>query len=87
MSIFWNAVESFTLGYVQAAGREAAIGNGAGRDDNETGRIERLCRQLGWAIDEYLGDSIVLHFHDSQGTVRRLYVHSGDEALVSSYGV
>ena len=83
MSVFWNAVESFARGCLQAAGREAALSYGSGRDDNERGRIERLCRQLGWAIDEYLGNTIVLHFSDSLGTVRKVYIHAGDEALVT----
>jgi len=80
---FWDAVEGFTRGFLEAAGREAAISYGSGRDDNERGRIERLCRQLGWSVDERLGNTILLHFNDPLGTIRKVYIDDGDEGLVS----
>jgi len=83
MGIFWDAVEGFAHGYLEAAGHAAAISCGPGRNDKERGRIERLCRQLGWAVDERLGNTVVLHFNDALGTIRKAYIDAGDEALVS----
>jgi hypothetical protein len=81
--MFWDMVENFARGYLKAAEIDAAMPLGLGRSDNERGRIERLIRQLNWAVDERLGNSIVLHFNDARGMTRNLYIDGGDDALVS----
>jgi len=83
MGIFWDAVEGFARGYLGTAGHEAAISYRSGHDNDERGRIERLCRQLGWTVDEWFGNTIVLHFKDPLGTIRKVFIDAGDEALVS----
>jgi hypothetical protein len=87
MSVFWQVAENFARGFLDAAGREGAIHYGLGRDGSERGRIERLCRQLGWTVDERIGTMIVLHFR--QGTIHKIYIDAGDGALVSftAYGL
>ena len=37
----------------------------------EKGRIDRLCRQLGWSVNERDGESIRLHFNDPLIGMRR----------------
>ena len=49
------------------------------------GRIHRLCRELGWCVDEVEGDRIQLHFNDSQalGGIRKVAIFHGDASLVT----
>ena len=46
------------------------------------GRIERLCSELGWSIDERNGDAFGLCFNCPVIGRRMVYVGNGDEALV-----
>lgn len=50
--------------------------------DHERGRIERFCRELGWAVDEREGDVIRLHFKDSVAGTRKVFVTGGDSPVV-----
>ncbi len=50
--------------------------------DQERGRIERLCRELGWSVDERDGQKIALHFKDPLAGIRKVYLSHGDEPLV-----
>lgn len=56
---------------------------------NGRGRIERLCQQLGWPVDEREGDRIKLYFKDPVTGKRPVYIRNGDEPLVrfSAYSV
>ncbi len=45
------------------------------------GRIDRLCAELGWAVDERAGNAIRLHFRNSSGGVRVVSVCNGDDDL------
>ena len=47
----------------------------------EAGRIDRLCRELGWFVDERKGELILLHFNDPKG-VRKVMIAGGDNSLV-----
>jgi len=46
------------------------------------GRIERLCAELGWSIDERDGDTLGFRFKCPASGQRMVYVGSGDEILV-----
>lgn len=59
---------------------DGLCGNGA--QQQESGRIERLCAQLGWAIDERDRQKIVLHFKDPLVGIRKVYISHGNEPLV-----
>jgi hypothetical protein len=62
--------------------RRAAPTNGSASDH---GRIERLCRELGWPVDEREGNVIRLHFNASDGEVRKVRITGGDQSLVGFF--
>lgn len=49
------------------------------------GRIPRLCRDLGWPVDEVEGSLVKLRFNDSQAAqgIRKVVIANGDDSLVS----
>jgi hypothetical protein len=47
------------------------------------GRIERLCRELGWSVDEREGNKIRLHFNIAGGGIRKISIVNGDECLIT----
>ena len=55
---------------------------GSVSEDRERGRIDRLCRELGWSVDERDGQKIMLHFKDSLTGIRKVFISGGDEPLV-----
>jgi hypothetical protein len=64
-------------------GIDSFLSNGtADGNRTERGRIERLCRQLGWSLDGREGDTLILRFnHRTQGACD-VRVTGGDSALV-----
>ena len=46
------------------------------------GRIERLCGEIGWAIDERGEDRIFLHFKDPFAGIRKVFIAAGDELVL-----
>ncbi len=48
------------------------------------GRVEGLCQELGWAVDERNSDGIALYFHDSAGGIRKVMVTEGAKVLLIS---
>ena len=60
-------IEGLVNGFVQAVGG---------------GRIERLCSELGWSIDERDGDQITLRFKDKITGTRDVMIGAGDDSLV-----
>lgn len=48
----------------------------------EPGRIERLCRELGWAVDAKDAKGIWLYFVDPQAGVRKLRITCCDRTMV-----
>lgn len=62
--------------------REAAP---AGGRAGGHGRIERLCRELGWAVDEREGNVIRLHLSSADGEMRKVRITRGDESLVGFF--
>ncbi len=61
---------------------QAAPTNGTA---NGGGRIERLCRELGWTVDEQEGNVIRLHFNSSDGEMRKVRITNGDNSLVGFF--
>jgi len=55
----------------------------ADQDGHERGRIERLCRELGWSVAEKDDKKILLNFIDPVAGVRRIWIHGGDGPLVA----
>src|SRR5690348_3411666 len=49
------------------------------------GRIQRLCAEKQWNVDEQNGDNFTLYFKDKIASKRNLYIHGGDEALIRFY--
>jgi hypothetical protein len=85
MSGFWDAVGEFTKGFLEGAS-EIALAKVFERAGNERGRIERLCHQLGWGVDERMDDTIILHFDHPTGERRQVFIDNGDDELVSFVG-
>ncbi len=54
------------------------VGTGS---DEERGRIERLCRELGWGVDGREGGAILLRFNHAELGPRDVRVLSGDDCL------
>jgi hypothetical protein len=69
-------------GLVNGAANHARSGNGRSSDH---GRIERLCRELGWPVDEREGNVIRLHFKASDGEMRKVRITNGDKSLVGFF--
>lgn len=51
--------------------------------DSDRGRIDRLCRELGWDVDEREGRKIRLHFKVPGLGVRKVNIVGGDECVVT----
>ena len=52
-----------------------------------TARIERLCREVGWSVDEREDNGVVLHFTDPVVRIRKLTVSGGDTGKVALFSV
>jgi hypothetical protein len=83
MSSFLQAVQEFAKGYLEATSHITAVVQTFVPESPERGRIERLCGQLGWAIDPRDGDRIVLRFKDPLGGVHSVLIDCGDEPVVA----
>jgi hypothetical protein len=71
--LFGGVVDGLVNG--AANHRRAAPTNGSASDH---GRIERLCRELGWPVDEREGNVIRLHFNASDGETRKVRISGGE---------
>jgi hypothetical protein len=83
MSVWRELVEGFTEGFFTAAAHQARAlpyRNGAVQ---APGRIDRLCRELGWTVDEREGSVIQLHFNDPAGGIRKVRIADGDHCVVT----
>ena len=76
MSFLKDIVKGFANGLQDGARTPAPPGR------QERGRIDGLCRALGWSVDERDGDTVKLHFNDPLAGVRKVYIDKGDEPLV-----
>jgi hypothetical protein len=74
--------EGFTEGFVTAAARETrALASTSSTCDR--GRIDRLCRELRWSVDEREGNMIRLHFNGPDGATRKVRIQNGDGTCVT----
>ncbi len=78
MGLFSDMAEGFFDGFLRSVAE-----NGLPRLGGQArGRIDRLCGELGWAVDERGDDFVRLHFRDATGGLRVVSVCQGDGALV-----
>ncbi len=76
--IWQELIQGFTSGFVEGAANYMASSERA----VERGRIERLCAELGWDVDECDGKSIRLHFKDPLFGIRKVCINDGDGPVV-----
>jgi len=75
MGLFLDVVNSFVNGFVAGAMDNVR----ASSSQNGLAAIEQLCRELGWSVDERVGDhGIVLHFRDPLVNIRKVLVTCGE---------
>jgi len=78
MGFFWDIAEAVVEGFYQSIAH-----NGLPRfSAQQQGRIDRLCSELGWTVDERGDGFVQLHFADGQGVLRKVAVCSGDADVV-----
>jgi hypothetical protein len=83
MSVWHDLVQGFTNGFLAAAARQGQAvpyRNGAGP---ARGRIDQLCRELGWSVDEREGSVVHLHFNDPAHGIRKVRIADGDDCVVT----
>ncbi len=85
MSVFDTLLE-FTDAFVTGYNAVTGMGLQGNRlvergDDEEPGRLERLCRELAWGVADRAGGTVLLHFNHPQLGPRDVRVLSGDECL------
>jgi hypothetical protein len=83
MGLFQDAVQGFVNGFVTGAADNVRASHAAGG----MAAVERLCRELGWDIDERDGNIIKLHFKDSQamGGIRKVCISLAEAGLPHFY--
>ena len=85
MSVFDTLLE-FTDAFVTGYNAVTGMGLQGNRlvergDDEEPGRLERLCRELAWGVADRAGGTVLLRFNHPQLGPRDVRVLSGDECL------
>ena len=74
MGLFRDAVEGFAAGFAMAATDNVRNGRLLGHPWHGAGRIDRLCQEIGWSIDERTSDGVVLYFNDPLVRIRKVVV-------------
>ena len=75
MGLFNDVVNGFVNGFVAGVTDNGS----AARSPRGPAAIEQLCRELGWSVDERVGDhGIALHFRDPLVNVRKVLVTCGE---------
>src|SRR5438067_7716273 len=79
MSI-WHTVQALVANVANGLAQANGFPQSNGR---QRGRILRLCRDLGWLVDEEDGQTISLHFTDREamGGIRKVCIALGDTEL------
>lgn len=83
MSIWREIADGFTDGFLTAAARQVRALPHRNGIVHAHGRIDRLCRELGWPLDEREGNVIHLHFNDPAGGIRKVRIADGDDCVVT----
>jgi hypothetical protein len=82
MSIWRAVLEGFTDEVLTAAASRVQALPQSNRPSQ--GRFDRLCRELGWAVDEReAGGAALLHFNNRSGGVRKVRIADGDDVIVT----
>jgi len=81
MSFMRDFFGGFAEGIVNGAAKQLRDAPTNGRASGH-GRIERLCRELGWSVDQRDENGIVLYFSSSDGDKRKVRIAGGDKTLV-----
>ena len=75
MGLFNEVVKGFVNGFVAGVSDNGPVS----QSRYGLAAIERLCRELGWTVDERVGDKgIVLHFRDPLVSIRPVMVVCGE---------
>ena len=86
MGLFNDMVEGFATGVGLAMAERSAFG--AGSANQGTQLVRACCAQLGWGIDERLGDTgFVLHFKDPLVGTRKLSILVSDAGHIALFAV
>lgn len=83
MGLFNEVVKGFVNGFVAGVTDNGSVS----QSPRGLAAIERLCRELGWSVDERVGDhGIVLHFRDPLVNIRKVLVTGGESvASISTF--
>lgn len=81
MGLFKEAVEGFTNGFVSAAVERLRSNDGHGVAARGLGRVDQLCNELGWAVNERQADGVLLHFKDATVGVRKAVITCGEKVM------
>jgi hypothetical protein len=83
MGLFNEVVKGFVNGFVAGVSANGSVT----QSPRGVAAIEQLCRELGWSVDERVGDhGIVLHFRDPLVNIRKVLVTCGESvASVSPF--
>jgi hypothetical protein len=80
MGIMRDVFSGFMDGLATGGGRKSRSDNSTASDH---GRVERLCDELNWPLDEKEGDVIRLYFTGPDGEKRKVRIGGGDKSIVS----
>ncbi len=85
MGLFKEMMQGFVNGFVAGAADHIRTS----RSPNSVADIERLLTEVGWSVDERVGDKgIALHFRDPITNIRPVLVTCGDSIVgISTYSV
>lgn len=83
MSIWRDIVKGFTDGFLTTAAHQVRALQHRNGVVHAHGRIDRLCRELGWSVDEREGSVIHFHFNDPAGGIRKVRIADGDDCVVT----
>ena len=81
MGLFSDMAEGFANGFMSATVDSLRAGLPQGQSSKGPALVERLCRELGWPVDERQGDAILLHFNDPVVGVRKVAITCGDKLM------
>jgi Putative bacterial sensory transduction regulator len=80
---FREIVEGFASGFMEGAAHRLVASVGTSSNGRSSGRIARLCAEIGWEVDEQEGGTIRLHFKDPLVGLRKVVINNGDRGLVN----
>jgi hypothetical protein len=76
-----DMAKAFADGFASATIDSVRAGHPQSQSPLDPALVERLCREVGWGVDERLGDTIVLHFKDSVMGIRKISIYCGGRIM------